>query len=265
MRPTAIIQARCDSTRLPGKVLLPLRERPMLWHVVQRVRTAPGVEEVVVATSDRDADAPIRDFCRAYDVRCFSGSEDDVLDRFYRCATEYGANPILRITADCPLIDPILIGRVLQCFRAGGYDHFGLAAGAGAVHMGDGRFPDGLDVECFSLQALKEAWKSASSEVDREHVTPFIWKNPKRFELGVLLADRDYSQFRWTVDNREDFEVIERIYERLHDEGRPFGMPDVLALLEECPEVATHNLQFIGREGYEELWWDGRDKELTET
>ncbi len=265
MRPTAIIQARCDSTRLPGKVLLPLRERPMLWHVVQRVRTAPGVEEVVVATSDRDADAPIRDFCRAHDVRCFSGSKDDVLDRFYRCATEYGANPILRITADCPLIDPILIGRVLQCFRAGGYDHFGLAAGAGAVHMGDGRFPDGLDVECFSLQALEEAWKSASSEVDREHVTPFIWKNPKRFELGVLLADRDYSQFRWTVDNPEDLEVVGRIYAALYDDRRPFGMTDILTFLEEHPEVAEHNRHLIGFEGYEGVWEDESEKELAES
>ncbi len=266
MQAVAIIQARIDSTRLPGKVLHPLGEQPMLWHVVRRVRAAPGVDQVVVATSEEDRDDPIRDLCRAHDIPCFAGSKTDVLDRFYHCANAYRADPILRITADCPLIDPHLIGRVLECYRAGGYDHFGLATGAGASTMDDRRFPDGLDVECFSLETLAVAWKSAESELEREHVTPFIWKNPHRFELGVLMADRDYSQLRWTVDNREDLEVVEKIYGALwKEESPPFSMGDVLGFLEDHPEVSDHNRHFIGLEGHEEICADDPDKEMTET
>jgi spore coat polysaccharide biosynthesis protein SpsF len=262
----AIIQARLDSTRLPGKVLLPLGEEPMLWHVVQRVRAAPGVDQVVVATSEEDRDDPIRDFCRIRDIPCFAGSKADVLDRFYHCANAHDANPILRITADCPLIDPYLIGRVLECYRAGGYDHVGLATGAGALNMDGRRFPDGLDVECFSLESLGDAWKSAESELEREHVTPFIWKNPNRFALGVLMADRDYSQLRWTVDNSEDLEVVRQIYGELwKEDSPPFSMGEVLGFLEKRPDVAAHNCHFIGVEGYEEIWADDPDKELTQT
>ena len=250
MQAVAIIQARIDSTRLPGKVLLPLGEQPMLWHVVRRVRAAPGVDQVVVATSEEGRNDPIRDFCRAHDIPCFSGSETDVLDRFYQCANAYCADPILRITADCPLIDSHLIGRVLECYRAGGYDHFGLAAGAGASTMDARRFPDGLDVECFSVEALTDAWKSAQSELEREHVTPYIWKHPEVFAVERVELSRDLSKFRVTVDEPIDLEVVAQITESLSPRNSLFGIEAVADFLQAHPDLAFKNSHILRQEGY---------------
>jgi spore coat polysaccharide biosynthesis protein SpsF len=234
----------------------------MLLHIIERVRAARGLGWVVVATSEEETDEPIRALCQSHGIECFAGSRVDVLDRFYHAATKYEADPIIRITGDCPLVDPELIERVLQFYRAGGYDHFGVATGAGAAFMKAGRFPDGLDVECFSYAALSEAWHSAELESEREHVTPKIWKNPGAFKLGTLMADGDYSDLRWTVDNHADLEMVERVYQALFNESRPFLMADVLAFLESNPQVANLNRKFIGLEGYEEVWAQEPEKEL---
>jgi spore coat polysaccharide biosynthesis protein SpsF len=264
MRPIAIIQARLDSTRLPGKVLRPIVGRPMLLHIIERVRAACGLEGLVVATSEEDSDAPIRELCRSHEVQCFSGSKTDVLDRFYRAASEYGGDPIIRVTGDCPFVDPQLIERVIEFGRAGDYDHLGLATGAGASFMQGGRFPDGLDLECFRYGTLAEAWKQATSDSDREHVTPYIWKHPDRFKLGTLKADRDYSDLRWTVDTAADLEMVERVYEGLFKADPPFLMADILKFLEENPEVSVLNREQIGLEGYGEIWADEDEKGLVE-
>ena len=154
-RVMAIVQARMGSTRLPGKVMRPILGRPMLWHVVQRVRQTSGVDKLVVATSNQPSDEPIRRFCRENQIACTAGSEQDVLDRFYQSACQHKGAPLLRVTADCPFVDPRLIERLLELFRSATYDHVGVATGAGVLHSEHGRFPDGLDTECFSFEALR--------------------------------------------------------------------------------------------------------------
>ena len=242
------------STRLPGKVLRPIVGHPMLWHVVERARQTPGLAEVVVATSDQSSDEPIHRFCREEEIPCFAGSEEDVLDRFYQTAREFAADPVMRITGDCPFVDPVVIGRVLELYQSGQYDHVGVATGAGAVFMDGGRFPDGLDTECTRFAALERAWHEATEPSDREHVTPYLWRVAGRFRLGSLKAQKDYSSLRWTVDNEADFELICKVYEALYHEERPFLMEDILRFFASNPDLAEANRDFIGQEGYAELW-----------
>lgn len=253
-RTTAIVQARMGSSRLPGKVLRPLAGRPMLGRIVDRVRACPAVATVVVATSDREGDEPIRQLCAAERIDCFAGSELDVLDRFYRAAVMYRGDPLIRITADCPLVDPELLGKLVALFGEGGYDHVGVATGAGALFLGQGRYPDGLDAECFSFAAIERAAREATSPPDREHVTPYIWRHKDRFRCGQLTSPVDYSQMRWTVDTEADFELMARIYEALQLDSRPFGMKDVLRYLAAHPKLAATNEAFVGKEGYLKVW-----------
>jgi len=254
MRAIAIVQARMRSTRLPGKALKPILGRPMLWHVVDRIRCSPLIRDVVVATSDHAADEPLRRFCVEADIPLFAGSELDVLDRFYRAAIESRGDPLIRVTADCPFVDPVVLNRLVTLYANGGYDHVGVATGAGALFMKEGRFPDGMDAECFSFATLKRAWQEAGDPGDREHVTPYIWRVPGRFRLGVLSAEQDFSSLRWTVDNESDFDMVSRIYAALYREDRPFLMRDILGFVASHPQIAAGNRAFIGREHYQEVW-----------
>jgi len=192
MRTVAIIQARMGSNRLPGKVLMPILGKPMLWHIVDRVCAVPSIDEVVVAVPMDRANEILRQFCNDNKIALFAGSENDVLDRYYRAAQRFEADPVIRITADCPLVDPPLIERLIQIFKTGKYDHIGVAAGAGAERIGRGRFPDGLDAECFGFSALDRAWRDATDPRDREHVTRYMWNNRKLFRCGELTADSVY-------------------------------------------------------------------------
>jgi len=256
MRPVAIIQARMGSTRLPGKALKPILGRPMLWYIVQRARWVPGVAEVV-ATSDQPGDEPIRRFCQEYGIALFAGSESDVLDRFYQAAIQYAGDPLIRITGDCPFVDPEVVGHLLELYKTGDYDHVGVATGAGAMFLDGGRFPDGLDAECFGFATLERAWREATEPSDREHITPYIWRVPGRFRVRRLKAEKDYSHLRWTVDNEADFQLVSHVYEALYREDEPFLMSDILGYLASHPELAAINQAFIGKEGYLEVWEPG--------
>lgn len=253
MNSVAIVQARMGSSRLPGKILLLLEGKPILWHVVNRVRSTPGLGGVVVATTHSVLDDPVRDFCSAAGIPCFSGSEHDVLDRFYQAASFHRADPIVRITADCPMIDPEVIEKVLSMYSTGNYDHVGVATGAGVAGEEGYRYPDGLDAECFSFAALQRAWNETTASSDREHVTPYIWRDPSRFRLGVLRPDSDYSMLRWTVDTPADFQLVERVYSVLHKPDKPFHMREVVDYLAQHPELQRINEAAIGNEGYEDI------------
>jgi len=252
--PIVIIQARMGSTRFPGKVLKPILGKPMLWHLVRRVRFARGLSGVVVATSDRAEDEVIRSFCRAAGIDVFAGSESDVLDRYYRTAVAYRGDPLLRVTADCPLIDPELIERLLELYAGGSYDHVSVATGAGALFLDGGRYPNGLDAECFSFAALDQAWTYATESSDREHVTPYIWRVPGRFRCFMLTSPVDYSHLRWTVDYEDDYLMVRRIYEKLYRDDRPFLTREIVEFLESDPEVGLMNRAHIGQEGYARVW-----------
>lgn len=250
MRTIAIIQARMGSNRLPGKVLMPIMGKPMLWHIVQRVRAVPSIDEVVVAVPTDGPNDVLRRFCADHKIALFAGSESDVLDRYYKAAQKFEADPVIRITADCPMVDPQLIEKLIQTYKNCGYDHIGVAAGAGAERLGKGRFPDGLDAECFRFSALDRAWHDATDPRDREHVTRYIWNNKQIFRCGDLTAEVAYPKFRLTVDHAEDFVLVTKIYESLYSERRPFLLADVMNFLERNPGLVQVNCKWTEADNY---------------
>lgn len=254
LRIIAIIQARMSSSRLPGKVLKPILGISMLEHIVKRLQYVSAIDQTVVATSEELSDDPIYYLCRENKIACYRGSLDDVLERFYQAALLYKANTVIRITGDCPCVDPRLVANLINFYLDGGFDHAGIATGAGAVFE-ENRFPNGLDAECFSFAALEKAYKEASKSSDREHVTPYIWRNKDIFECGSLKPEKDYSYIRLSVDHEQDFEVITKIYEKLYEpNNEPFLMEDIIALLGKNPKLLGLNQRFIGKEGYQKLW-----------
>jgi spore coat polysaccharide biosynthesis protein SpsF len=238
----AIIQARTGSTRLPRKVLEEIGGKPMLWHVIERVKRARLVDEVVVATTDGEEDSAVEKIAEECGVGCFRGSEEDVLDRYYRAAEKFGADIVVRITADCPLIDPEIIDRAIRMFLDGNFDY--------VSNTLPPTFPDGLDVEVFSLVTLRRAWEEARKASEREHVTPYIRNHPEIFRLGNLKSEVDLSHMRWTVDRPEDLMFVREIYRELYREGEVFHMRDVLRLLERRPELMEINKHIERDEGY---------------
>lgn len=223
------------STRLPGKVLLPIAGRPMLSYQIERLRRVRGHDVLVVATTVNATDDPIVEFCAAEGVRCARGSELDVLRRYHDAATAVGATVVARVTSDCPLIDPDVVDDVIRIFKAarGKLDY--------ASNMLEPNYPCGMAVEVMSTVALSEADAEATSPVDREHVTPFLYRNPHRYQLQSVRLDADLSANRWTVDTPEDFELVRRILESLYPCCPHFTMKDVLALLEQHPQWRALN------------------------
>jgi spore coat polysaccharide biosynthesis protein SpsF (cytidylyltransferase family) len=236
----AIIQARMSSTRLPGKVLLPLVNKPVLAHVVERLAYSRLIEKIVVATSVDSTDNPIFEFCCKKNVSCFRGSLEDVLDRYYQTATQFDASAVVRITADCPVIDPVVVDAVITGFLSGNYDLYGL----------DGEFPDGLDCAVFSMLALKQAWLNAQLKSEREHVGPYLKNNPHHFQNGSLKIFKGLQHHRWTLDEPEDYLLLTEIFETLYNADSPFLTHDVLQLIQKKPELLTLNQAIIRNEGY---------------
>src|SRR5271154_85713 len=227
----AIIQARIGSTRLPGKVLADIHGHPMLGHVVQRPRAAKTLDDVIVATTTQPADTAIAAFCREHSVTCFRGSENDVLDRYYQAALQHDAQTVVRITSDCPLIDPEIVDKTVQAFLVERPDY----ASNGVVRT----YPRGLDTEVMTFQALELAWREALQPYERSHVTPYLYETPGKFRVLSVIADQDYSAYRWTVDTAQDLEFVRAVYARFESEG--FLWRDVVRLLELEPELAAIN------------------------
>jgi spore coat polysaccharide biosynthesis protein SpsF len=241
----AIVQARMRSTRLPGKVLRPLAGRPLLLHVIERARHARSLAAVVVATTDLPADAPVRALCVEHDIPFFAGSETDVLDRYYHAARLADAELVVRITADCPIVDPDVIDLVVALRRDGNLDYAASAAGATAALTGGGAFPEGLSVECFTREALGRAWREARDPFEREHVTPYLWRTGL-FSAGILPFTDDRDDLRLTVDYESDLSLVSRLYEALYVEERPFSLAQAIAYLDQHPEVAALNRAHVG-------------------
>ena len=243
----AIIQARMGSSRLPGKSLAPIENRPMLWHVIQRVKRASLVDRVVVATSTNPIDDAIEAMCRENGVPCYRGSEHDVLDRFYVAARAEKAGQVVRITADCPLIDPEVIDRVVRRFQRGDLDYVSNAM----VRS----YPDGLDTEVFSFSALERAWHESTKTSEREHVTPYL--RSEKFRTANVECDSTslYQHYRWTVDEAADLEFIRAVYRALR-EKESFGMKDVLELIEKNPGLEKMNSEIVSNRGYYKSLFD---------
>jgi spore coat polysaccharide biosynthesis protein SpsF len=242
-----------SSSRLPGKVLLDIGGQPMLARVVRRARRARLVDQVVVATTCEASDDPVAELCGQSGYDCYRGSQHDVLDRYFQAACRFGGEVIVRLTADCPVIDPGVIDRTLAAFlgmeadpKATRPEHFGQLAwdfAANRLPPPWGRtYPIGLDTEVCTFQALRRAWQEASHPYQREHVMPYLYDTPGRFRVLLVNHEQDYGDLRWTVDTAEDLEVLRRIYAAF--EGRDdFSWLEVLDLFQRRPELAQINAQ----------------------
>jgi len=209
----AIVQARMGSSRLPGKVLKTIGKKSLLSIVVDRLSESAHISSVVVATTTNQLDNQIADACNTHGYQVWRGSENDVLSRFADAAIDLSAENILRITADCPLVDVGLIDDLFERFSEGNYDHAGIATGAGALNSSEFRFPDGLDAEWIKASVLVQANLEAVSDLDREHVTPFIWRQRDLFSTLVHTSQLDLGHFNLTIDSSADFKLFLKAYE----------------------------------------------------
>jgi spore coat polysaccharide biosynthesis protein SpsF (cytidylyltransferase family) len=241
MKAVAIIQSRMGSSRLPGKVMADILGKPMLSHVVKRVSRAGRIDLVTVATSTRPTDDPVAEFCASSRIPCFRGSEEDVLDRMYRAARHFEADIVVRLSADCPLHDPDVIDERVRILLEEDVDF----VTGGLLET---TFPEGLAAAAFWMRVLEKTWREATLRSDREHVTPYIFRNPDLFRVRVARLDRDLSHLRWTVDEPRDLEFVRAVYARLGDAD--FRMKDILDLLEEHPELNLINAGIRRIEGY---------------
>ena len=229
------------STRLPGKVLAELGGMTVLARVVRRLRSAKLIDEVIVATTDLATDDPIVRECNHLDVPYFCGSESDVLDRYYQAAKAFGAEAVVRVTSDCPLIDPQLVDETIAVFQADEADY--------ASNVIPRTYPRGLDTEVFTAAALERAWLETKELHQREHVTPYFYEHPKLFRMASATTNADYSRYRWTLDTSEDLELIRTIYSRF-DNRDDFDWKEVLALMKREPDLADVNSRVVQKAVY---------------
>ena len=247
MNIVTVIQARTSSSRLPNKVLFPLCGEPLLIQMVERVKKAKFAGTVIVATSNDTSDNIISSLCHTNNIKCFRGSIDDLLDRHYKVAIQYGANAVVKIPSDCPLIDPDIIDKVIE-YYIDNHPSFDYVS-----NLHPASYPDGNDVEIMSFRALESAWEEAERQLEREHTTPYIWENPDKFTIGNVTWETgmDFSMsHRWTIDYEEDYQFINQVYNELFPKNRSFGINDILKLLNDKPELRLVNQEFAGNYWY---------------
>jgi len=238
----SIIQARVKSTRLPNKVLLKIQDKTVLEHIYLRVKRSKVIESVIIATSINKYDLPIVGVGVKNNVQVYCGSENDVLDRFYHASRLLNCKHIVRITGDCPLIDPDIIDLVVSNHISQGADY--------TSNVDPPTYPDGLDVEVITFKALEHAFHNANLSSEREHVTPFIRKNNKEFKCVNVVNRIDLSDKRWTLDEKNDYVFVKSIYKNLYNRNKYFKMKDILKFIKENPEIEKINENINRNEGY---------------
>ncbi len=242
MKASVIIQARMGSSRLPGKVLMMLADKTVLEHVVSRARKAETIEEVVVATTEGKEDDVIIQKTQSLGVNVYRGSENDVLDRYFQAAKNFNLKDIVRITADCPMMDPKLIDKVVTMYLKTKADY--------CSNTLTPTFPDGEDIEVFSFDALSKAWEQAQLSSEREHVTPFLKKNKELFKIVSFEEKPNLADKRWTLDEEADYCFMKIIFKELYPQNPFFGIEDILGFLKKNPQAETLNSRIIRDEGY---------------
>lgn len=233
MKIVAIVQARMGSTRLPGKVMMDLLGEPVLVRDVNRLKRSKLLDEVVIATTTQPADDQIVSLCKERGWAYFRGDENDVLDRYYQAARACNADVIVRVTSDCPMIDPDIVDRVIQFF----FDIPDIDYVSNTLPPRT--YPRGLDTEVMTFEALERAWKEDTDPKLREHVTPYIYRNPEMFQIHGVVNGTDLSDHRWTLDTPEDFAFIQAVYEHFGNDD--FTWLDVLEYLDRHPEIVEIN------------------------
>lgn len=235
----AILQARFSSSRLPGKVLKPILGKPMLLHQIERIQRSKKIDKLIVATSIDESDNEIEKMCVENNIEVFRGDLNNVLDRFYQCAKDYNPTHIVRLTGDCPVTDWQVIDQVIDYCLKGKYDHVSTTP----------KHAEGLDCEIMTIDALTKAWENATLPSEKEHVAYYINQRKDKFKTGSIDSDEDLSHHRWTVDEPEDFILIEKIYQNLYAENPQFLTQDILDLLKKNPEWIKINTGIIRNEG----------------
>ena len=243
MKTVLIIQARMQSSRLPGKVLLPLGGRPRLEWVITRAEHSKVIDSCMVATTSDAADDPIEQWCHAMDVPVYRGSQFDVLDRYYQAAKSAGADVIIRVTADCPLIDPELIDQLFAFYQKEQAD-FAANRLPPPWHR---TYPIGLDAEIVSMDMLTQAWEKAEEKFEREHVMPWFYDTPGRCKVAILDNPEDYGMHRWTVDTPEDYAMMQALFDKL-ESPKIASWLDVLQVIRENPELEMINASSHAKE-----------------
>lgn len=235
MKIIATIEARMASSRLPGKILKDVLGKPMLERMVERVRRSRLVQDIVIATTVDPSDQATEDACRAMGVKCFRGSNDDVLLRVLEAAKTHQADLIVELTGDCPVIDPVLIDEVIQFYLDNDYDYASNVLGRS--------FPRGTEVQVFSVKVLDEVNRITQDPADHEHVSLYIYEHPEKYKLGTIAAPPELQRpgVRLTVDLPQDLELIRQIYQRLYPGNPDFGIRDILELLDREPHLAQLN------------------------
>ena len=239
-----IIQARMSSIRLPGKVMMKVEnENTMLDCVINQLQNSKEIKNIVIATTDQEEDDVIAKFAKNRAIKYFRGSKKDVLDRYYQCAKKFNFSEIIRITADNPLIDYEIVDTVVEHFKSNNYD----CISNRSTFQGFSTYPLGYDVEVFTFSALENAWKNAKLPSEREHVTPYFYKNKEIFRQTSIENSEDLSRFRCTVDTKYDLELIQKIYSNI--KKRPILLSDVIKLLKANPELVKTNAH-VKADGY---------------
>ena len=235
------------STRLPGKVLLSLADKPLILRMYERVAFSKYAGEIVLAITEDETDNQLFKLCQQNNIQVFRGNTLDLLDRHYQAAKKYNAEAVIKIPSDCPLIDPEIIDKVIQYYISS-RDKFDFVS-----NLHPPSYPDGNDVEIMSFAALENAWINAKKDFEREHTTPFIWENPDKFRIGNVLWETGLDNsmtHRFTIDYKEDYEFIKRVYDELYEANNSFGLKDILALLERKPEIKKINEIYAGVNWY---------------
>lgn len=235
MRVMIFVQARMGSTRLPGKVLKQVLGRPLLSYLVERLKDVKNAQGFLILTTISPKDDVIVEFCEKEKIPYFRGPENDVLARYYQAALKWKPDAIVRTTADCPLTDPEIIDQIISAFVDAKTPLDYLS------NVLERSYPKGLDCEIFSFKALERAFKETDDPYNREHVSPYFYRNPEQFSIKNIALPKDYSKYRWTVDTKEDFELIEKMIEDLYPKNPHFRFHDMLKLLEKHPEWSHIN------------------------
>jgi spore coat polysaccharide biosynthesis protein SpsF len=248
----AIIQARMSSSRLPRKVLRKIDGKPMLHYVIKQVKGSKLLEGIIIATTTEKEDDVIAQFCKNNKIKVFRGSKHDLLDRYYQCAKKYHCDPVVRITSDCPLVDPEIIDKVLSKFLNGSYDYISnnLDKINGKWDNSMCNFPQGMTVEVSTFAALEKAWKEAKKPSEREHVFPYIQFNPKLFKVSRIKFKKDLSYIRCTVDRMNDLVFVRQIYKRL-PKARYITITDIVNIVKKEPNLVKINNEIPFDEGYQ--------------
>lgn len=243
MGTVAIIQTRMGSTRLAGKVLSDIMGKPMVWHVVNRLRHTSKLNDIILAVPDTKENDVLESFAKENNIKYFRGSEENVLSRYYETAKKFKSDLIVRITSDCPLIDPKVVDLVIEKHLNSGADY--------TSNVLKRTFPRGLDVEVFDFKTLEMAYKQAKQDFQKEHVTSYIYKHTELFHLNSIENNEDFSYMRWCVDEIKDLELVREIYSRLYKNNKIFLLKDIVNLFEKSPELLEIN-QNVRQKRHEE-------------